>query len=60
LEAIAEDTIAALQNKNPAMKVEVGLFLARAFSKTANKIFLDKKFMKQFITALLTNLNESG
>lgn len=60
LESIAEDSVAALQNKNPNIKTEVALFLSRAFSKTPNKTFTDKKFMKPFVLALLANLNESG
>ena len=60
LEAIQEDTIAALQNKNPAVKLETNSFLARAFAKTSFKIMSDKKLMKPYFTAILANLDESG
>jgi len=60
LEAIQEDTVQALQNKNPAVKLETNAFLARAFSKTSFKIMSDKKLMKPYFTAIVANLNEPG
>lgn len=50
----------ALQNKSPAVKTETCLFLARAFAKTSYKTMSDKKLMKGYLTAILTDLNESG
>ncbi|XP_021953812.1 protein mini spindles isoform X2 [Folsomia candida] len=58
LESIQEDTIQALQNKNPAVKLETNTFLARAFAKTPFKTMSDKKLMKPYFTAILANLNE--
>jgi cytoskeleton-associated protein 5 len=60
LEAIQEDAVLALQNKNPAVKLETNAFLARAFAKTSFKVMSDKKLMKPYFTAILVNLNESG
>jgi cytoskeleton-associated protein 5 len=59
LEAIQEDAVAALQNKNPQVKMETNAFLSRTFSKTPFKIMSDKKLMKPYFTAIVVNLNES-
>lgn len=58
LEAIQEDVFAALTNKNPAVKAETAMFLARCFTKTIPTIF-NKKLLKAYVTALLKTLNES-
>nr|XP_029730106.1 protein mini spindles-like isoform X4 [Aedes albopictus] len=57
LEAIQEDILEALGNKNPNVKLETASFLARAFTKTLPTI-LNKKLLKAIITALLKTLNE--
>ncbi|CAL8111536.1 unnamed protein product [Orchesella dallaii] len=59
LDPIQEDVIAALQNKNPAVKTETCLFLSRAFAKTSYKTMTDKKLMKGYFTTLVANINES-
>uniref|UniRef100_A0A6B2EE03 Putative microtubule-associated protein n=1 Tax=Phlebotomus kandelakii TaxID=1109342 RepID=A0A6B2EE03_9DIPT len=58
LEAIQEDIIEALNNKNPSVKSETASFLARAFTKTLPTVF-NKKLLKVYLTALLKTLNES-
>lgn len=58
LEAIQEDILEALGNKNPNVKMETASFLARAFTKTLPTI-LNKKLLKAIVTALLKTLNES-
>ncbi|XP_055620315.1 protein mini spindles isoform X2 [Toxorhynchites rutilus septentrionalis] len=57
LEAIQEDILEALGNKNPNVKMETASFLARAFTKTLPTI-LNKKLLKAIVTALLKTLNE--
>lgn len=58
LEALQEDIIAALANKNPNVKNETALFLSRSFTKTVPTI-LNKKLLKAYVTALLKTLSES-
>lgn len=58
LEAIQEDAFAALANKNPSVKSETALFIARSLTKTVPTI-LNKKLLKAYVTALLKTLNES-
>lgn len=58
LEAMQEDLLEALNNKNPSIKAETASFLARAFSRT-QPASLNKKLIKAFSTALLKTLNES-
>lgn len=58
LEAIQEEVVAALANKNPSVKSETAMFLARAFTKTQPTV-LNKKLLKTYVTALLKTLNES-
>ncbi|XP_055712026.1 protein mini spindles isoform X3 [Phlebotomus papatasi] len=57
LEALQEDILEALNNKNPSVKSETASFLARAFTKTVPTI-LNKKLLKAYLTALLKTLNE--
>jgi len=47
-----EDVLAALDNKNPSIKAETALFLARAFSRLTITS-LPKKQLKAFCAALL-------
>lgn len=58
LENIQEDLFEALANKNPSVKSETTLFLARAFTKTLPAVF-NKKLLKAITTALIKTLNES-
>ncbi|XP_029680774.1 protein mini spindles isoform X4 [Formica exsecta] len=57
IDLILEDTLAALDNKNPAVKAETAAYLARCFARTppAN---LNKKLLKSYTSALLKTLNE--
>lgn len=57
-EAIFEESLEALNNKNPNVKTETCLFLARAFSKTQPTQF-NKKILKTLMATLVKTLNES-
>ncbi|XP_021935865.1 protein mini spindles isoform X2 [Zootermopsis nevadensis] len=58
IEAIQEDVLIALENKNPQVKAETASFLARCFTK-CTPAMLNKKLLKAYTTALLKTLNES-
>ncbi|XP_056629748.1 protein mini spindles isoform X2 [Diorhabda sublineata] len=58
LEAILEDVLEALNNKNPSVKIETSLFLARAFTKTP-PTSVNKKLLKAITAPLTKNINES-
>ncbi|XP_044749386.1 protein mini spindles isoform X2 [Coccinella septempunctata] len=58
LEAILEDLLEALNNKNPSVKSETALFLARALGKTQPQA-LNKKLLKAITSALEKNVNGS-
>ncbi|XP_063985359.1 protein mini spindles isoform X2 [Diachasmimorpha longicaudata] len=58
IETVLEDTLAALENKNPAVKAETAAFLARCFARTPPPN-LTKKLLKAYSGALLKTLNES-
>lgn len=58
LEAMQEDLLEALNNKNPSIKAETASFFARAFART-QPAALNKKLIKAFSTALLKTLSES-
>ncbi|XP_039313050.1 protein mini spindles isoform X3 [Solenopsis invicta] len=57
IDIILEDTLAALENKNPTVKAETAAYLARCFARTppAN---LNKKLLKSYTGILLKTLNE--
>jgi cytoskeleton-associated protein 5 len=57
LDAIQEDILAALANKNPSVRTEASLFLARSFAKTLPTV-LNKKLLKVYVSGLLKNLSE--
>lgn len=59
MEPILDDVLEALNNKNPTVKSEVSLFLARAFTKT-QPAAVNKKLLKALTAALTKNINESG
>ncbi|CAB3232167.1 unnamed protein product [Arctia plantaginis] len=52
LEAIMEDMLAAFDNKNPSIKAESALFLARALCHTQPAAF-NKKLIKAYVAGLL-------
>ncbi|XP_026736168.1 protein mini spindles isoform X2 [Trichoplusia ni] len=52
LEAIMEDMLAAFDNKNPSIKAESSLFLARALCHTQPSAF-NKKLIKAYVGGLL-------
>ncbi|KAM8705778.1 hypothetical protein ACLKA7_010128 [Drosophila subpalustris] len=58
LEAQQESIVEALANKNPSVKSETALFLARALSRT-QPTSLNKKLIKLLATTLVKTLNES-
>ncbi|XP_058791056.1 protein mini spindles isoform X2 [Phymastichus coffea] len=58
VEQILEDSIAALENKNPSVKAETASFLARCFANTPPAA-LNKKLLKAYTGSLLKTLNES-
>ncbi|KAK2715976.1 hypothetical protein QYM36_010510 [Artemia franciscana] len=58
LEAIQEDALAALENKNPSIKTETASFLARSFTKCTPTI-LTKKLLKGYVAVLLKTFNDS-
>ncbi|XP_030764641.1 protein mini spindles isoform X1 [Sitophilus oryzae] len=58
LEAILEDVLESLNNKNPSVKSETSLFLARSFTKTQPSS-VNKKLLKAVTGALTKNINES-
>ncbi|KAM0725116.1 Protein mini spindles [Formica fusca] len=57
IDLILEDTLAALDNKNPAVKAETAAYLARCFARTPPSN-LNKKLLKSYTSALLKTLNE--
>lgn len=59
METFLEDVLEALNNKNPSVKCETSLFLARAFTKTS-PASVNKKLLKAITTALIKTINESG
>jgi hypothetical protein len=59
VEAIQEDVLAALENKDPQVKAETASFLARCFTK-CTPVMLNKKLLKAYTTSLLKTLNQPG
>lgn len=57
LEAIFEDVILLLDNKNPQIKSEMSLFLARVFSKYPAQV-LNKKTLRPLINSLKKTLSD--
>ncbi|XP_045778443.1 protein mini spindles isoform X2 [Maniola jurtina] len=58
LEAIMEDMLAAFDNKNPSIKAESSLFLARALCHTQPAAF-NKKLVKAYVAGLLKLLESA-
>lgn len=59
VDAILEDVLEALNNKNPSVKSETALFLSRSFTKTLSTS-LNKKLLKALTGGLLKIVNEPG
>jgi len=57
IDLILEDTLVALENKNPAVKAETAAYLARCFARTP-PVNLNKKLLKSYTGVLLKTLNE--
>ncbi|KAG7190528.1 hypothetical protein KM043_006629 [Ampulex compressa] len=57
IDSILEETLAALENKNPAVKAETAAYLVRCFARTPPPS-LNKKLLKAYTNALLKTLNE--
>ncbi|OTF70258.1 hypothetical protein BLA29_011980, partial [Euroglyphus maynei] len=55
--AISEDVITSLDNKNPSIRSETALFLARCFTKT-NPHTIQKKLLKTLTTSLIKTLSD--
>lgn len=51
--------VAAFDNKNPSVKAESALFLARALSRTQPAAF-GKKLLKVYVAALLKLIDSAG
>lgn len=58
LEVIMEDMLAAFDNKNPSIKAESALFLARALCHTQPAAF-NKKLLKAYVAGLLKLLESA-
>lgn len=58
LEVIQEDTIAALDNKNPSIRSETALFLARCFSY-CTQASLPKKMLKVYVAPLVKTMGDT-
>lgn len=54
-----EDMIASFDNKNPQIKAESALFLARALCQTQPAAF-NKKLIKAYVASLLKLLESAG
>ncbi|XP_075694010.1 cytoskeleton-associated protein 5 isoform X2 [Rhinoderma darwinii] len=59
LQNISEDVVAVMDNKNPAIKQQTSLFLARSF-RHCTPTTLPKSLLKPFCAALLKHCNDSA
>ncbi|XP_077317578.1 cytoskeleton-associated protein 5 isoform X5 [Lithobates pipiens] len=59
LQNISEDVLAVMDNKNPAIKQQTSLFLARSF-RHCTPATLPKSLLKPFCAALLKHINDSA
>ncbi|KAM3919905.1 cytoskeleton-associated protein 5 isoform 1-T1 [Leptodactylus fuscus] len=59
LQNISEDILAVMDNKNPAIKQQTSLFLARSF-RHCTPSTLPKSLLKPFCAALLKQINDSA
>lgn len=58
LEAIQEDLVGALDNKNPQIKAETAAFLTRQFAISTPAVVGNKKLLKVLLTSLIKTLND--
>ena len=58
LEAVTEDLIASLENKNPQIKAETAGFVSRVFCR-CTPVTLPKKSLKTYVAALLKIAGDS-
>ncbi|XP_067937770.1 cytoskeleton-associated protein 5-like isoform X2 [Watersipora subatra] len=59
LDAISEDLLTALADKNPNVKAETAAFIARCFTK-ATPTTLNKKVLKPFLEPLSKTINDTS
>ncbi|XP_075044282.1 cytoskeleton-associated protein 5 isoform X2 [Mixophyes fleayi] len=59
LQNISEDVLAVMDNKNPTIKQQTSLFLARSF-RHCTATTLPKSMLKPFCAALLKQINDSA
>ncbi|XP_060086364.1 cytoskeleton-associated protein 5-like [Ylistrum balloti] len=59
LDAISEDIVTALENKNPSIKAESAYLLSRCFGKSTLST-LPKKLLKLFCSCLLKTANDTA
>ncbi|XP_053491174.1 cytoskeleton-associated protein 5 [Ictalurus furcatus] len=59
LEKISEDVLAVMDNKNPSVRQQASLFLARSF-RHCTPTTLPKNLLKPFCVALLKQVNDSA
>ncbi|XP_041416905.1 cytoskeleton-associated protein 5-A-like isoform X3 [Xenopus laevis] len=59
LQNVSEDILAVMDNKNPAIKQQASLFLARSFRQCTPST-LPKSLLKPFCAALLKQINDSA
>ncbi|KAG7327799.1 hypothetical protein KOW79_009405 [Hemibagrus wyckioides] len=59
LERVSEDVLAVMDNKNPSIRQQASLFLARSF-RHCTPATLPKNLLKPFCVALLKQVNDSA
>uniref|UniRef100_A0A8B9JJ37 Cytoskeleton associated protein 5 n=1 Tax=Astyanax mexicanus TaxID=7994 RepID=A0A8B9JJ37_ASTMX len=59
LQNVSEDTLAVMDNKNPSVRQQASLFLARSF-RHCTPTTLPKSLLKPFCVALLKQVNDSA
>ncbi|XP_061466898.1 cytoskeleton-associated protein 5 isoform X2 [Rhineura floridana] len=59
LQNLSEDILAVMDNKNPTIKQQTSLFIARSFHH-CNSTVLSKSLLKPFCAALLKHINDSA
>ncbi|XP_060130408.1 cytoskeleton-associated protein 5 isoform X2 [Zootoca vivipara] len=59
LQNLSEDILAVMDNKNPTIKQQTSLFIARSF-RHCNSTVLSKSMLKPFCAALLKHINDSA
>ncbi|XP_074659801.1 cytoskeleton-associated protein 5-like [Tubulanus polymorphus] len=59
IESFSEECVAQLENKNPSIKAETALFIARCFTR-CTPATLPKKLLKIFCVSLLKTINDTA